>query len=44
MKDKWGDKYPNAIKSPEDNWDNLSTFFAFPGNIRNGPELMQIGI
>ena len=34
MKDKWGNKYPNAIKSWEDNWDNLSTFFAFPGNIR----------
>ena len=34
MKDRWGNKYPNAIKSWEDNWDNLSTFFAFPGNIR----------
>lgn len=34
MKDKWSGKYPNAIKSWEDNWDNLSTFFAFPGNIR----------
>ena len=34
MKDKWGNKYPNAIKSWDDNWDNLSTFFAFPNNIR----------
>lgn len=34
LKDKWSDKYPNAIKSWEDNWDNLSTFFAFPDNIR----------
>lgn len=34
LKDKWADKYPNAIKSWEDNWDNLSTFFAFPDNIR----------
>ena len=34
MKDRWGNKYPNAIKSWEDNWDNISTFFAFPGNIR----------
>ena len=34
MKDKCGNKYTNAIKSLEDNWDNLSTFFAFPGNIR----------
>lgn len=33
-KDKWGNKYPNAIKSWEDNWDNLITFFAFPGYIR----------
>lgn len=34
LKDTWGDKYPNAVKSWEDNWDNLSTFFAFPDNIR----------
>ena len=34
LKDKWDSKYPNAIKSWEDNWDNLSTFFAFPENIR----------
>lgn len=34
LKDKWGDKYPNAIKSLEDNLDNLNTFFAFPNNIR----------
>jgi putative transposase len=34
LKDKWSNKYPNAIKSWEDNWDNLSTFFAFPNNIR----------
>lgn len=33
-KDKWGKKYPNAIKSWEDNWDNLITFFAFPEYIR----------
>jgi putative transposase len=33
-KEKWGSKYPNAIKSWEDNWDNLSTFFAFPDYIR----------
>jgi transposase-like protein len=33
-KDKWGKKYPNAIKSWEDNWDNLITFFAFPDYIR----------
>lgn len=34
LKDKWANKYPNAVKSWEDNWDNLSTFFAFPNNIR----------
>ncbi|ADL51794.1 IS256 family transposase [Clostridium cellulovorans] len=34
LKDKWSQKYPNAVKSWEDNWDNLSTFFAFPQNIR----------
>lgn len=34
LKDKWDSKYPNAIKSWEDNWDNLSTFFVFPENIR----------
>jgi putative transposase len=34
LKNKWSNKYPNAVKSWEDNWDNLSTFFAFPDNIR----------
>lgn len=34
LKDKWSNKYPNAVKSWEDNWDNLSTFFTFPNNIR----------
>lgn len=34
LRDKWSKKYPNAVKSWEDNWDNLSTFFAFPDNIR----------
>lgn len=33
-KEKWGKKYPNAIKSWEDNWDNLITFFVFPEYIR----------
>jgi putative transposase len=33
-KERWGNKYPNAIKSWEDNWDNLITFFAFPEHIR----------
>ena len=34
LKDKWSNKYPNAVTSWEDNWDNLSAFFAFPDNIR----------
>lgn len=34
IKETWKDKYPNAIKSWEDNWDNLSTFFEFSDNIR----------
>jgi len=34
VKETWGKKYPNAIKSWEDNWDNLITFFAFPEYIR----------
>lgn len=34
VKEKWVHKYPNAIKSWEDNWDNLSTFFEFSPYIR----------
>jgi len=34
FKEKWNDKYPAAIKSWEDNWDILSTFFAYPPAIR----------
>lgn len=33
-KEKWGSKYPAAIKSWEENWDILSTFFAYPPGIR----------
>ena len=34
VKEKWNDKYPSAIKSWEQNWDNLSTFFVFSPEIR----------
>jgi len=34
LKDRWGKKYPYAIKTWEDNWENLSTFFMFPDFIR----------
>lgn len=33
-KEKWSHKYPNAIKSWEDNWDNLITFLEYPDYIR----------
>ncbi len=34
LKDKWGKKYPHAIATWENNWDTLSTFFAYPDFIR----------
>lgn len=34
MKEKWGAKYPSAIRSWENNWDCLSTFFAYPPEVR----------
>lgn len=34
MEEKWGHKYPNAIKSWEDNWVNITTFLIFPDYIR----------
>ena len=30
----WGDKYPVVIQSWLNNWQNLSTYFAFPPEIR----------
>lgn len=34
LKKKWEKKYPSGVKSWEDNWDILSTFFAYPPEIR----------
>ena len=34
LKEKWSSKYPNAVSSWEDSWDDLITFFAFPDFIR----------
>lgn len=34
FKDKWQKSYPSCVKSWEDNWDILSTFFAYPAEIR----------
>jgi len=34
FRDKWQKEYPSAVKSWEENWDILSTFFAYPVEIR----------
>lgn len=34
FKDNWGKHYPTAIKSWEENWDILSTYFDYPVEIR----------
>jgi len=34
FEEKWGSKYSYAIKSWRDNWQNLSTFFKYPPEIR----------
>jgi len=34
FKEKWGKAYPSCVKTWEDNWDILSTFFAYPPGIR----------
>jgi putative transposase len=34
LKEKWGKKYPHAVSTWENNWDTLSTFFAYPDFIR----------
>lgn len=34
FKEKWGHKYRAAVKSWEDNWDNLTAFLQYPQEIR----------
>ena len=34
FEEKWGKKYPAALKSWRDNWTELSTFFKYPPEIR----------
>ena len=34
FKEKWSKSYPSCVKTWEDNWDILSTFFAYPSEIR----------
>lgn len=34
FKETWGKTYPSCVKSWEENWDILSTFFAYPAEVR----------
>jgi len=34
LEEKWGEKYPYAIKSWIANWDNLTSYFHYPAEIR----------
>ncbi len=34
FKDKWQKTYPSCVRSWEENWDILTTFFAYPAEIR----------
>lgn len=34
FKEKWGKVYPSSVRSWEENWDILATFFAYPVEIR----------
>ena len=34
LSETWGDKYAIAIRSWQNNWEDLSTFFAYPAQIR----------
>jgi putative transposase len=34
LNEKWGDKYAIAIRSWQNNWEDLATFFAYPAEIR----------
>ena len=34
IRDKWGRKYPYAVSNWENNWDDVSSFFQFPDEVR----------
>ena len=34
LDEKWGQKYPSSIKSWRANWNELATFFKYPGELR----------
>jgi len=40
--EQWGHKYPFAIKSWYNNWDELTTFFNFPPEIRKNVDILDI--
>jgi len=35
LREKWGQRFPSIIKSWDDNWTELTTFFQYPGEIRH---------
>ena len=34
FKDKWAKNYPSCVRSWEENWDILTTFYAYPAEVR----------
>jgi transposase-like protein len=34
FREKWAKTYPSCVRSWEENWDILSTFFAYPAEVR----------
>jgi transposase-like protein len=34
VEEKWGKKYPHPLKTWRENWNNISTFFKYPAEIR----------
>jgi putative transposase len=34
LREKWGKKYPQILKSWDDNWTELSTYFKYPEEVR----------
>ena len=34
VKEAWAEQYPSAVKSWEDNWEHLVTFYAYPQELR----------
>ncbi len=34
IREKWGRKYPYAVSNWENNWEDVSSFFQFPDEVR----------